>query len=86
MWDAIKAWKKDHFSPMASKIMTLNDAEFVSAYEQEFDNTVQHELSEVIEYIDAFVTAHGDDIFSHYELLKKYRKLTGPDKTIIILR
>lgn len=84
--DAVKYWKKDKFAPAASGLSGMEGSEFIAAYEAEYDCTVQHELAEVIEHLDNFVTAHGDDIFAHYEILKKYRKLTSPDKTTIIFR
>lgn len=84
-WDVQKRWKKDCFAPPASELAALPDAEFVAKYQEDFDNTVEHELAEIVEIVDNFATAHGVNVFDHYEALKKYRKLSMPDKTTIIL-
>jgi len=86
VYEAIKAWKDDRFAPSAKALSDLDGAEFVAMYEENYDKTVQHELAEVIELIDNFVYAHGDDIMADYEALKKYRKLAEPENTTIIIR
>lgn len=74
--DGIKYWKEDKFAPDISGLSDMDGIEFVSKYNADFNDTVQHELAEIIELIDMFSTAHGCNIFDHYEMLKKYRKLT----------
>jgi hypothetical protein len=86
LWAAICAWKKDEFAPSTRELMNLDGAEYVAMYDEHFDKTVQHELSEVVELVDNFLKAHDCDMMEYYEALVKYRKLSEPDKTTIIIR
>jgi len=54
----------------------LDGTKFIGKYNSDYDDTVQHELAEIIELIDMFAAAHGCNIFDHYEMLKKYRGLS----------
>lgn len=74
---AIKAWKEDDFAPDTKELNTLDNATYVTMYEADFKDTVQHELSEAIEHIWRFVDAHGIDIFEYLTRLEKYRMLKG---------
>ena len=47
LWDAIKWWKADKFAPDTAGLSGLDGAEFVSKYDSDFNDTVQHELAEV---------------------------------------
>lgn len=86
VYEAIKAWKEDCFAPSSKELMSVDGSEFIAMYEENYDKTVQHELSEVVELIDNFLEAHGCDMMEYYEVLKKYRKLSEPEKTTIIIR
>lgn len=86
LYDAVKWWKADKFAPDVSGLSGLDGIDFVSKYDADYNDTVQHELAEIIELIDNFVRSHGDDIFKHYEVLKKYRNLTEEKETKIYVR
>jgi len=86
VYEAMKAWKEDCFAPSPKELMAVDGAEYVAMYEEMFDKTVQHELSEVVELVDNFLEAHGCNMMEYYEALMKYRKLAEPEKTTIIIR
>lgn len=85
-WEAMKAWKSDHFAPSVKEISGMDGSAFAVVYESAYDKTVQHELCEMVELIDHFLEAHGCDMMEYYEALKKYRKISEPNKTTIIYR
>ena len=84
--DAVEDWKTDDFAPDIAMLNGLNDTDFMTAYEDNFHKTFQHEVCEALEHEDNMMESLGYDIMAHYAALKRYRLLQYPATKTMLLR